>query len=757
DSWCKFAQMKLSAVMDLITALTRDIYSSWRIVDRVTGNDGPLSLLSFGFLRMMDVMDDPAELSGEMCPDVGSPSGEMCEESVSSKSQEVETSREAPGDLNSESHGFKQQEDSEKVEESGYARTNGGTDQLEEDGNGVFDELDDEKDGCRNAAGKDVFGSRGKKGKSRKSSSGSGDQFSSWMSPPSFSSSSGASRHKQIRRRNHHHHNQSRLRRQTGFQLIAAFREFLLESVSPWSISCIHMVVDLIVSLTHHCGVFVESGAIALYDLGMFLLFKVTDVPGMKQDLRRVMDRTWSSGAALAGWVCKTTSSACRALVSAFCLMSCIVFLSAGFVRSVVERLGGDRGRRWWLSLQNCWIMKKAVALNGKIRGWLWEQDTSGHESVNPESPSRTERNQPGQELERLLALAQIPEDELDPFNVLGVNTHASESELKRAYRQLAVQVHPDKNKHPRAGEAFKVLRAAWDIVSNPETRREYELKRMAASELSKSMNEFLTKLQDDLKEAMNTMMCTKCEGKHKRFEMDREPHEARFCAECNKRHSAEEGDLWAESSMLGLKITYFAFMDGKVYDITDLPQATPQLQALLPTCMISSAVSSRERQAETPRPTVDFSHQDQPRLTPGGAAQDRLLSLAFLRSEKSRVKAGAREEKDSGGGKNHASLFSAELRHDELPHPRRRTSDCGGACVLSSTDRQVEGKSGGSVIVREITSLPTGTRGDDGLRKKKETISKCFVFFPLTTRSSMQENLAFLNLFYLSCFLSCS
>lgn len=40
--------------------------------------------------------------------------------------------------------------------------------------------------------------------------------------------------------------------------------------------------------------------------------------------------------------------------------------------------------------------------------------------------------------------------------------------------------------------------------------------KRMAQTELSKSMNEFLTKLQDDLKEAMNTMMCTKCEGKHR-------------------------------------------------------------------------------------------------------------------------------------------------------------------------------------------------------------------------------------------------
>ncbi|XP_017306390.1 dnaJ homolog subfamily C member 14 [Ictalurus punctatus] len=516
-------------------------------------------------------MDDLEELRTGTRPDDGPASGGMCEESVPSVSEEVETSREVPEDLNSESPGAKQgeQEDPEKVEESGYARTNGGTDQLEEDGNSVFDEADDEKDGCRNAAAKDASGSRGKKGKSRKSGSGSGEQFSSWMSPPSFSSSSGASRHKQIRRRNHHYHNQGRLRRQTGFQLMATFRDFLSESVSPWSISCVHMVVDLIVSLTHHCGVAVESGAIALYDLGMFMLFKVTDVPGMKQDLRRVVDRSRSLAAALAGWVYKSTCSAHRALVSAFSLISSVVFLSAGVMRSVVERLGGDRGRRWWLGLQNCWIMKKGVTLMGRIRVWLWKSG-SEHVTVNPESPSRMERSQPGQELERLLALAQIPEDELDPFNVLGVNTHATESELKRAYRQLAVQVHPDKNKHPRAGEAFKVLRAAWDIVSNPETRREYELKRMAASELSKSMNEFLTKLQDDLKEAMNTMMCTKCEGKHRRFEMDREPHEARFCAECNKRHGAEEGDLWAESSMLGLKITYFAFMDGKVYDITE-------------------------------------------------------------------------------------------------------------------------------------------------------------------------------------------
>lgn len=70
---------------------------------------------------------------------------------------------------------------------------------------------------------------------------------------------------------------------------------------------------------------------------------------------------------------------------------------------------------------------------------------------------------------------------------------------------------------------------------------------------------------------------------------MDREPAEARFCAECKRCHSAEEGDLWAESSMLGLRITYFACMDGKVYDITGgyqiLLSFVPIIISPLPKC----------------------------------------------------------------------------------------------------------------------------------------------------------------------------
>ncbi|EHB06739.1 DnaJ-like protein subfamily C member 14 [Heterocephalus glaber] len=93
----------------------------------------------------------------------------------------------------------------------------------------------------------------------------------------------------------------------------------------------------------------------------------------------------------------------------------------------------------------------------------------------------------PEEEVARLLTMAGVPEDEINPFHVVGVEATASDTEIKKAYRQLAVMVHPDKNHHPRAEEAFKVLRAAWDIVSNPERWKEYERKKMAEKEVSRS------------------------------------------------------------------------------------------------------------------------------------------------------------------------------------------------------------------------------------------------------------------------------
>ena len=64
---------------------------------------------------------------------------------------------------------------------------------------------------------------------------------------------------------------------------------------------------------------------------------------------------------------------------------------------------------------------------------------------------------------------------EKDFYQVLGVAKTASAEELKRAYRKLALQYHPDRNKTKEAEEKFKEINRAYEVLSDKQKRQQYD------------------------------------------------------------------------------------------------------------------------------------------------------------------------------------------------------------------------------------------------------------------------------------------
>lgn len=63
-----------------------------------------------------------------------------------------------------------------------------------------------------------------------------------------------------------------------------------------------------------------------------------------------------------------------------------------------------------------------------------------------------------------------------DHYAVLGVTREATADEIKRAYRKLARELHPDVNPDPSTQERFKDVTAAYEVLSDPEKRQMYDL-----------------------------------------------------------------------------------------------------------------------------------------------------------------------------------------------------------------------------------------------------------------------------------------
>ncbi|XP_055644322.1 dnaJ homolog subfamily B member 1-like [Toxorhynchites rutilus septentrionalis] len=129
---------------------------------------------------------------------------------------------------------------------------------------------------------------------------------------------------------------------------------------------------------------------------------------------------------------------------------------------------------------QKLYPLKEAEVLRKRI------QNMSNSSSANAHTQDGTTRRKTAHKEQEPKLNVDYTQEQLDAvkrikkckdfYEVLGVTKEATDSELKKAYKKLALQLHPDKNKAPGSVEAFKALGNAVAVLTDAQKRKEYDL-----------------------------------------------------------------------------------------------------------------------------------------------------------------------------------------------------------------------------------------------------------------------------------------
>lgn len=140
-----------------------------------------------------------------------------------------------------------------------------------------------------------------------------------------------------------------------------------------------------------------------------------------------------------------------------------------------------SRMKQWSLAIQDC---DKAIALDPSYlkakktrakalgEGGDWDEAVRAYKAIQEQAP-----DEPGIAREVRAAELELKKSKRkDYYKLLGVDKDASEPEIKRAYKKLAVKHHPDKNiDDPDAENRFKDIQEAHETLVDPQKRERYD------------------------------------------------------------------------------------------------------------------------------------------------------------------------------------------------------------------------------------------------------------------------------------------